>query len=466
MKKITINSITCVARTNISNGNDVFLMVQSDGGPPIRYAVEGTWTMNDGTSIGFPTGGDPDKPQFVYEQICYISVWDHDGMFGWVNAADMLGNAFFETNSPGGLIEVWGVDGSFYNLDVSIENYSPPSSQPSTPVPTSLQQSIQQELEAWAATDDGKSVLGETDKSTLEDKFSHALKTAFQNTMHLISDLPWIESVSLGITAQVEIFGGIQGDFGVVMGLENALDEYTIYGGGAIVEGFEAGVSAAINFGVWSQQPKDVGGFYEGVEVEVTDVIGLSGTVWVGRGDRDKVLGEDGSILNTLKLAKAVFLGFDLGLDDGVSAEELYIIAGHIEDYPSFQTGTYKNMAVLTKLECVDKHSSGDSAHDSVSLHWTVDNDAQAYKYPLWNAFEMNESGKDDDHDDSIWECGTVIKFDDSFRVTLFIESSSTKEIDHHWEIDDFDGVGDTHKITFEDGGTEYKLTAKLLVKG
>jgi len=466
MKKITINSIHCTHRTNISNGNDVFLMVQSDGGPPIRYAIDGTWTMSDDDYVYFPHGDDPNKPQFVYEHVCYISVWDHDGPFGWVNAADMLGNAYFEINSQGGDIAVWGVDGSFYELNVSIENYAPSSTQTSTPVPTTLQQSIKQELEAWAATDEGQSVFGETDKGTLETKFSNALKSAFQGTMKLISDLPWIESVSLGITAQVEIFGGIQGDFGVVMGLENALDEYTVYGGGAIVEGFEAGMSAALNFGVWSQQPKDVGGFYEGVEVEITDVAGLSGTIWVGRGDREKVLGESGSLLNTLKLAKAVFLGVDLGLDDGVSAEELYIIAGHIEDYPSFQTGTYKNMAILTDLECIDKHSSGGTAHDSVSLHWQVDNKSQAYKYPLWNKFEMNESGEDDDHDDSLWSCGTVIKFDDQFRITLYIESTSTKTIDHHWDLDDFDGVGDTHTRTFEDGGTEYKLTAKLLVKG
>jgi hypothetical protein len=118
-------------------------------------------------------------------------------------------------------------------------------------------------------------------------------------------------------------------------------------------------------------------------------------------------------------------------------------------------------------LECVDKHSSGDTAHDNVNLHWQVDNEAQQYKYPLWNEFEMNQSGMDDDHDDSIWDCGTVIKFDDEFRITLFVESTtSTKTIDHHWELSDFDGVGDKHTRSFEDGGTEYKLTAKLLVKG
>ena len=465
MKKITINSIHCVKRTNISNGNDVFFMVQSDGGPPVRYPVDGTWTMNDDDTINFPHGDDPNKPQFAYEHSCYISVWDHDGAFGWVNEADMLGNAYFESNAQGGEVELWGVDGSFYNLDVSIQNFTPSSAQQDTPVPQTLQETIKQELEAWAATDEGQSVLGETDKSKLEDKFADALKNSFEKTIQLIGSIPWIESISLGITAQVEIFGGIQGDFGVVMGFDNFPNDWTIYGGGAIVEGFEAGVSAALNVGVWSQKPEEVGGFYEGVEVEVTDVVGLTGTVWVGRGDRDKIFGEGGSLLNTLKLAKAVFLGFDLGLDDGVSAEELYIIAGHIEDYPSFQTGTYNNMALLTKLECIDKHSSG-GAHDDVVLHWEVDNEAETYKYPLWNAFEMAESGEDEDHDDSIWDCGTIIKFNDKFKITLLAKSSDTKTIDHNWELSDFDGVGDTHKRTFKDGGTEYELTAKLLVKG
>ncbi|MEM9549267.1 MAG: hypothetical protein AAGA77_24995 [Bacteroidota bacterium] len=38
--------------------------------------------------------------------------------------------------------------------------------------------------------------------------------------------------------------------------------------------------------------------------------------------------------------------------------------------------------------------SNGDTAHDNVYLHWQVDIEAQEYKYPLWNQFEMNESAK------------------------------------------------------------------------
>ena len=79
----------------------------------------------------------------------------------------------------------------------------------------------------------------------------------------------------------------------------------------------------------------------------------------------------------------------------------------------------------------------------------------------------MAESDDDSDHhDDNIWSCGTIIKFDDQFRITLYATSSDTKTIDHHWELSDFNGVGDSHSITFKDGGTEYELTAKLLVKG
>ena len=42
----------------------------------------------------------------------------------------------------------------------------------------------------------------------------------------------------------------------------------------------------------------------------VTDVAGISATVWVAKGDKDKI---DIENLLTLKIAKAVFLGIDLG---------------------------------------------------------------------------------------------------------------------------------------------------------
>ena len=460
MKKLTINSIECKDTTNISNGNDVFFMVQLDGGAPIRYPVDGTWTMDDDDKVTFPHGHDPDKPQFAYSHTAYVSVWDSDGPLNCINQADMLGNVMFETDAKNDDYTVWGVDGSKYKIDCSFSDFNPPANTQDTQIPTSLQASITQAVETWSKTDEGKKALGESDPSKLQSIFQKGLLTdIFEDLVRDIAKLPWVEAVSLGISAQAEIFVGMQGDFGVVMDLADFPNSWSVYVGGGFLEGVEGGVQGAINFGVWSQKPQDIGGWYEGIEVDVTDVAGFSAAVWVSKGDKDTLLEKGLLSLETFQLAKAVFVGIDIGVEDGVSAEEIYLFAGHLEDYPSFQSGTYKNMAVLTELKCKDKHSSL-GGHDDVHILWTVDKESQKYRYPIWNEFEM------DDGDDDEWQCGTIIKFDDKFKINLFAASSDTKDMDDTFELDDFDGVGDTKTKTFKDGGTEYELTAKLLVKG
>ncbi len=462
MKKLTINSVICKDKTNGPGKDDVFFMVQLDGGPPIRYPVDGTWPMEDDDQITFPHGDDPQKPQFAYSQNAYVSLWDNDGPLQLLDPPDMLGNVTFDADSDSDTYDVWGVDSSRYSVDVSINDFTPQSDTQDTPVPESLQESIKQALQAWSQTPQGQQATGSTDPSTLEGIFQEALSGQyFEDVVRAVGQLPWIEAISLGITAQVEIFVGIQGDFGVVMDLGDFPDNWAVYAGGALLEGVEGGASGALNVGIWSQHPQEIGGFYEGAEVEVTDVAGLSGTIWVAKGDKDKLDSENLISLDTLKIAKAAFLGIDLGLDDGVSAEELFLFAGHLERYPTFQTGSYKNKVVLTELLCDDQHSDR-GAHDDVEILWAVDSHSQKYRFPIWNEFEM------DQNDDNQWQCGTIIQFDSNFDITLNVTSGvdDLKTIEGAFALSDFGGVGSTVTKKFKDGGTEYHLTAKLLVKG
>lgn len=72
-----------------------------------------------------------------------------------------------------------------------------------------------------------------------------------------------------------------------------------------------------------------------------------------------------------------------------------------------------------------------------------------------------------DENDEDKLYPGAVIKFDSEYNVDLHVADNvgNTKKIKQTFKLDDFDGEGDTKKKKYHDGGTEYHLTAELLVK-
>ena len=459
MKKMVINSITCKHSTNLPGDDDVFLLAQVDGGPPIRYPINGTLQMNDKDKVDLPAGGEDEKPTFYYEHSLSLTVWDHDGPANFLNEADFLGSKAFLTSDSSDEYDVWGVDSSEYSLDIDITDASAGEGADGQTIPSNLQSAAADAVLAWAQTDDGKKALKEDDPEKLNSLLAEGFADEiFNEVIEIVRSIPLIKAVSLGMMGQVEVFVGIDGAFGVAMDLPNFPDEYAIFAGGGIVEGVDAGIQGTLALGFWFQETTDIGGFYVGAEVDIDDGLGITAAAWAGRGDKDNFKTEEGV---NLKFAKVVFLGIDVGIDDGVEADELYCLAGHVEDYPSFQPGPYTNLAIITEVKCDDQHSN-DGFHDDVHFYWTVDGGSQKYRYPIWNTFEM-----DQDSDDSI-SSGAVVKFEEEFKVELHVEDGvgDTKKFTHTFHLDEFDGVGDDHKETYEDGGTKYHITAKLLVKG
>jgi len=188
------------------------------------------------------------------------------------------------------------------------------------------------------------------------------------------------------------------------MDLPSFPDKCAIYVRGGVVEDVDAGIQGTLALGFWFEDTSDIGEFYAGAEIDREEGLGVTGIAWARKGDKDDFKTDEGI---NLKYAKVIFIGIDVGIDDGVEAEELYVFAGHLEKYPSFQPGVYDNMLVITKIDCEDQHSS-DGFRDDVHFPWTVDEEDQEYRWPYWNDAEMDE--------DNIPKIkpGPVMKFNDN----------------------------------------------------
>jgi len=468
MKKLTINSVECLNETNLPGDDDVFFIVQVDGSPPMRYPIAGTWQMNHSaggdavTKVNLPNSDHPTAPQYVFNDTAYVSVWDEDGDLNWINKADMLGNATFDQNSGSGNVDVWGVDSAQYRLNVSIENWSGTRPADGEDVPEDLQQLAASAVLAWSTTDDGKAALASSDKDDLADIFQGALQSnAFSDVINKALEYSPIKAISLGLMGQAEIFVGIEGAVGFAMDLENFGSTGAVFLGAGFAEGVDAGIQGTIALGFWFQSTAEIGGIYVGAEVDVDDGLGVTAAAYAARSDGGDFKPEGGGI--ELKYAKVVFLGIDVGIDDGVEADETYFIAGHFENYATFQTGDYKHTALLSDLTCA--HKDALAGHDDVYLMYKVDGHSTRYAYPIWNDFEM------DSDDDNAWQCGHVVKFNDSFEVLLYINQGADdadnddKALESKtYEIGDFSGVGSTKSHKFNDGDSvEYHLVAQLL---
>lgn len=465
MKKITINYIECEEMTTGLSDDDGFFMVQVDGGPPQRFPADDTLEMNprDNDKISFPNKDYPDAPQYFFKNTVYVSIWDHDGPFDILNEADMLGNVALTTDSQSGNYKVWGVNGAKYKISIDVQDVPDPVAMNGDDLPANLSAAASKAIKDWTSSSDGKKAMKETDPDKLKDLFSGALMSkAFKEVIDLALDFLPVKAVSLGVMGQVELFIGIEGTFGYAMDLKNFPHSSAVYCGVGSAQGPDAGIQGTLALGIWFESTQDIGGTYVGVEVDIDDIVGVTFAAYAGKSDHKRFVSSDGI---NLKFAKVIFLGIDIGFDDGVEAEETYFFAGHIEveNYPSLQDGTYKNMAMLTELKCDNKAAS--VGHDDVFIRWTVDGEEQKYQYPIWNEFEM-----DDDEDDK-WQCGTVIKFNKSFKVELYAEGDKVET--QEWELKEFSGVGDEvqHKLDndtglFNTGEVKYYLTAKLLEKG
>jgi hypothetical protein len=95
---MTITNVTCNATCSGIQDDNVFLLIQADGGPPSRYPAFNSIKMGPGDTMTLPDGG------YVvnFEDGVVVTAWDLDAfIFKIVNAPDYLFNiwVYYDTQS-------------------------------------------------------------------------------------------------------------------------------------------------------------------------------------------------------------------------------------------------------------------------------------------------------------------------------------------------------------------------------
>lgn len=320
-------------------------------------------------------------------------------------------------------------------------------------------------LKDWATSPEGKAVIAEA-RGLPPEEAAECMSAAFASEnigeiiKKIIAKLP-IKAVSIGLLGQVELLVGISGSIGYAIDLGDSGETRAIYAGGGIVEGVDAGGEAAVVLGLWAESTSNINGFYVGAGVDITDGAGFDAVAFASKSD-DDAGDDDGGGINW-KDAKMVFIGVDIGLEDGGEAEEYYFFTHTMTKYPVYQEGgTYNYMMCFDNLNCV---KSKDNT-DTVFLLYTVDGNSTVYQYPIWGGIKMTESKKKPNY--SQWVCGNMVRFNSSVTATLHVGNFTMPAIT--FSTSDFNGLysqsgSKTTKATTDVGinHIEYNLNARLV---
>ncbi len=429
MFKLSITEINCVHVGGSSQDDDVEILVQPDAGPPSKYPVIGSHSMNNGQV--FSLSDNPPIPVFYFDHTAAISVWDRDGAFNTFDSADFLGSGY--VHQAGSFeLDMKGNNDAHYKISCVVEEITTAAPPPNNSIPTNLYQAIADDLKDWKASTSIEPTLQTvvecTDPEDLEDYLKDILfSAAFTRVKAALADATKVKAFSIGLMAQVEFIGGLEGVFGIavdrsdfnLIGTSGTQPSVAIFGGPALVEGVDAGADASLAVGVWFEDTESIRGRYVGAELTVDEDIGLTGAAFANRADKDAFTEDDESI-NLDKVreqAKVAFLGIDVGFDDGGEGVESYFFSGIIPGSACYQTGTYDHMVNLDQLHCHDALSMSSGEHDNISIRYKVDDESSWYIYPIWNTFAISE----DDYSRMI---GCAIKFNTKFKISLRIATS------------------------------------------
>ncbi len=486
MYKLSITEIKCVQVGGGSEDDNVQLLVQCDAGPPSKYPVIGSHSMNN-TDILSLTGNTP-SPVFYYDHTAAISVWDRDGVGNFIDAADFLGANYVHGAGTFSL-DMYGDGGAHYQVYAQAEKITSAAAAPDNTIPSDLYQAISDDLKDWKSSTSIEPTLQTvvecTDPETLEDLLKDVLfSSVFSRVSAALSNAEKVKAFSIGLMAQVEFIGGLEGVFGVavdrsdfsLVGVSGSQPSVAIFGGPALVEGLDEGADASLAVGVWFEDTDSIRGRYVGAELTLDEGLGLTGAAFASRADEDDFTEDDDSINldHVREQAKMAFVGIDIGIDDGGEGVESYFFSGVVPGAACYQTGTYDHMVNLDVLDCHDALSISSSEHDNIYIKYCVDDESTWYTYPIWNKFAISE----DEYSRMI---GCAIKFNSKFKIALHIATSQAnvtiEEVEPsqtYWyeEDTDSDSEGDyfydqndvdkSFKDHFGSHQADYHLHAKL----
>lgn len=115
--KMTITNITCNNPSSAIQDDNVFLLIQADAGPPVRYPPIGTERMGSGDTMELPAGG------YVveYEYGVVVTAWDRDSfIFKGLDSPDYLFNIFVDTETTNSTNTKYDHNGADYTFTRNI----------------------------------------------------------------------------------------------------------------------------------------------------------------------------------------------------------------------------------------------------------------------------------------------------------------------------------------------------------
>lgn len=484
MKNLTINSVHCNHQIADPGDDDVIILVQVDAGPPFRYPIIGVNGMNHSSETDWTLNSSYGRNSFDFSETIMISLWDQDGPTDFIDAADMLGN-FYVLGTDGDFTKkdfyILGDHNASYIVNVTMTTITTTEDDASYPDISSVLSDAATALSAWEDSKDYRKLEENTDdQSKMTDKLQDGMSgDTFSDVIKVAKGILDLKAISLGLFGKAEVFVGIEGTFGVVADLSdlepsNFTDSSAIFAGVGIAEGVDGGIEGDLVLGFWRQACKDIGGFYVGAEVDIEDIGGLSAVAYASA-DEENFIQEDGK--GDIELAKVVFVGVGVGLEDGVDSVESLFFAGTSSTNPVSQSGTFTNAVMVKMITC--KQTMKDVSQDGVNLEFKVDDDDTYYQAMLWNQFQIDTSETTSNLPSDLFTSdnakyqktyrpvGSIIQFNDSFNLYLMVNNAVVMDqVDDSSDFDlsYFPTDGSDLVVTFKGSkGEIYDVTLKII---
>lgn len=178
--------------------------------------------------------------------------------------------------------------------------------------------------------------------------------------------------------------------------------------------------------GFWREGVDDLGGIYVGEEVDVDDGVGVT----------------EASFLHDDELA-LVFLGFDLGIGDGMEETNYYFFEFDVGRAPIYQPGDATYLVQLGVITCDNSKDN----YDTVYFEFLQDSDSTVYRYPAWDGYQMCETQEDPTY--NTWRVGLIAKFNSQLTLRLHVGDHTMDDV--IVKASNFSGLNGSYDITWDE---------------
>lgn len=252
------------------------------------------------------------------------------------------------------------------------------------------------------------------------------------------------KALSLGLMGQAVLFLGLSGSVGYAVDVDLTNPDTGIYAGGAVDVGIDAGVEGEICLGFWRESVADLAGTYVGAEVDIDDLTGIV----VATFENDDEIG-------------LVFVGVDLGIDDGIENTDFYFFEFDTGEAPIYQPGQSNCLVQLQGMVCTNSKND----YDEIYIEFLADSDSTVYRFPAWDSYQMCEADRNANL--ANWSVGLIIKFDSSFTLRLHVGDQTLDDL--KISRSNYTGVNQSYPATWDTShvtnGIQYSC-ATMLLKG